>query len=196
MAGVSPGYGDLISYGASQEKRVFSRVLGGPNNLGSGCSVTDEDKSRRREGGTPDGAHSGRPTSNRRSSEPAPVLGKRHALDSGRPGCWPPRLRMSRPARRCMRWGRPLHSPRQRQTRADRFGNISIRPRSRTGSDPSAALFRLNACKDPDLARYQEANRFYRKPDPADVGDDRDAFATGNMLKPKIEIVPRGTRKS
>lgn len=94
------------------------------------------------------------------------------------------------------RGGRSRHSSRRCQTRASRFRNIDIRARSRTGGDPGETLFGLDAREHPYFAGYQEANRFYRKPDPADIGDNRDPLAARSMLQPKVEIVPRGTGKS
>ena len=54
----------------------------------------------------------------------------------------------------------------------------------------------MDAGKHSYLARYQKANRFDGKPDPTDIGDDRDPLAARSMLQTEVEIVPRGTRKS
>jgi hypothetical protein len=54
----------------------------------------------------------------------------------------------------------------------------------------------LNGREHPYLAGYQEANRLYGEPDPTDIGDDRDPFATRRMLQAEVQIVPRRSRKS
>ena len=110
--------------------------------------------------------------------------------------CAPPWRGVScKPCRRRRR-GWPPHSPRWGQTCFGRFRNIGIRARTGTRRDPSETLFGLDAGKHPYFAWYQKAHRFYGKPDPTDIGDDRDPLAARGMLQPEVEIVPRGTRKS
>jgi hypothetical protein len=112
-------------------------------------------------------------------------------IDAGYPGC---ALRFGQARSLCA-------GDRLRRRRCGRRGpagsetSISTRDPERTG-DPGKALFRLNGGEHPYLARCQETNRFHGKPDPADIGDDRDPLATRGMLQPEIEIVPCGTGKS
>jgi hypothetical protein len=88
------------------------------------------------------------------------------------------------------------HPSWSREARYSWLRNFRIGARSGTRGDPGKTLFRLDAREYPYLARYQKANRFDGKPDPTDIGDDRDPLAARDMLKSEVEIVPRGTRKS
>ena len=72
---------------------------------------------------------------------------------------------------------------------------LGIGARSAPRRDPGARLLRFERRKHADLARDQKADRLDRQSDPGDVGDDRDALATGSMLNAEVEIVPARARK-
>ncbi len=102
-------------------------------------------------------------------------------------------LGISRQSRARRRGRRPPHSPR---LSSNRCRGLCTRRRFGTGSDPGATLRRLSGREHPYFAGYQEAKRFHGKPNPTDIGYNRDPFASRSTLDPEVEIVPRSARKS
>src|SRR5690348_11438322 len=91
--------------------------------------------------------------------------------------------------------GKPPRYSNRRSNRLDR----TLSDRRRTGigrGDPGAALLRVEAGEDTDLAGDQKAQRIDRLPDPPGIGYHRDALQLPRVVDANVEVVPSGAGKS